>query len=79
MSVMAYQNYPTLMTEEGAREYLSGADPRKLAPPIRLGRRNWWSREALDRAIREKAGLPLTAVEDPKPGSAYDAWKKDCA
>lgn len=68
---------PILLTERDAREYLSGADPSKLCAPLYLGRRKWFAREALDRAVREKAGLP---AESEKPqGSAYDAWKKDCA
>lgn len=69
---------PILLTEKKAREFLSGADPEKLCPPIRLGRGKYWSRAALDRAVKEKAGL---AVDDgaQDAGSAYDAWKKDCA
>ncbi len=68
---------PLLITEAAARELLSGADPEAFCPPIRLGRRKYWSRAALDRAVKEKAGLPVG--EEMAAGSAYDAWKKDCA
>ena len=68
---------PILLTEKDARKYLSGADPEKLAPPIRIGRGKWWSREALDRTVGERAGLPVN--KDPAPESAYNAWKKACA
>lgn len=68
---------PLLVTEAQAREMLSGGDPSLLTPPIRLGRRKFYSVAALDRAVREKAGLP--AGEAPTAESAYDAWKKSCA
>lgn len=68
---------PILLTQAAAREYLSGADPEQLVAPIRLGKRKWYSREALDRAVREKAGLPVSV--EASEGGAYDAWKKDCA
>lgn len=68
---------PILMTEAAAREYLGGADPNKLIAPIRLGRGKWFSRLALDRAVKEKAGLPLG--EEIGDENAYDAWKAGCA
>lgn len=74
---MTTQIAPILLNETAARELLGGADPSMLCPPIRLGRRKYWSRAALDRAVLEKAGLQ--AGDGASPGSAYDAWKKDCA
>ena len=69
---------PFLITEAEARKLLSGADPEEFSPPIRVGRRKFWSRIALDRAVRKRAGLPVGEQETPA-GSAYDEWKKNCA
>ena len=75
---------PILLDEPSARAYLGGADPALLSPPIRLGRRRFWSRLALDRAVAEKAGLPADGATDAPSadeawGSAYDQWKKSGA
>lgn len=66
---------PFLLNEKDARALLAGADPAKLSPPIYLGARKYWSRAALDRAVRERAGLPLTETA-PAPAEAYEAWKQ---
>lgn len=66
---------PFLLTEKQARALLAGADPAKLIPPLYIGARKYWSRAALDRAVREKAGLP-PARDSGKPESAYDDWKR---
>lgn len=68
---------PILMKEADARKYLGGADPSQLIAPIRIGRGKWYSRHALDRAVAERAGLPV--AEKPTPGSAYEEWKKSLA
>ncbi|WDI31619.1 hypothetical protein PUV54_00225 [Hyphococcus flavus] len=70
---------PILFTHDGAREYLSGANPDTLTPPIILGRRRFYSRAALDRAVKEKAGLPIDDGGRPAPADVYDQWKKNCA
>ena len=68
---------PILLTFEEAKKYLGGADPEKVSPPIRLGRRKFWSRHALDCQVKKLAGLePAT---EGAAGNAYDAWKNGCA
>lgn len=68
---------PLLLTEKQAREVLAGANPEDFTPPIRVGRRKFYSTAALDCAVKKRAGLP---VDDGVTGeSAYDAWKKSCA
>lgn len=66
---------PFLLTEKQARALLAGADPAKLAPPLYLGKRKYWSRAALDRAVCERAGLPVSGAA-PAPADAYETWKQ---
>jgi len=71
---------PILMNAAAARAYLGGADPAKLVPPLRIGGRVFYSREALDRAVRKAAGLPEAGGRgDGEKGTAYDDWKEAAA
>jgi hypothetical protein len=64
---------PILLRAKAARDYLGGADPAKLCPPLVIGRARYWSRQALDAAVARAAGLP--PPEKPQQGSAYETWK----
>lgn len=60
-----------LLTQEEARAYLGGVDPRKVMEPMRLGGRVRWDRVALDEKLnalgklkrRERADSPLDQWE----------------
>jgi hypothetical protein len=63
---------PRLLTEEAAREYLAGIDPRKICEPLRVGRRLTWDRVAIDRALDA-----LTNYQpDPAPAGPLAAWER---
>ena len=60
---------PRLLTEALARDYLGGIDPRKVTPPLRLGRSIRWDRRALDQALDRQSGLSLD--QPPTEEDAY--------
>lgn len=63
---------PRLLTEEAAREYLAGINPRKVCEPLRLGRRLTWDRLAIDRALDA-----LTNYKpEPPPAGALASWER---
>lgn len=64
---------PRLLTEEDAREYLAGIDPRKICEPLRVGRRLTWDRLALDRALDALTGYK----PEPPPAGPLAAWERD--
>jgi hypothetical protein len=69
---------PRLLTEEEARVYLAGCNPRSVLPPVYLGRAPRWDREALDRRLDEMAGIAAT-VPTHEPDSAEAAaaqWRR---
>ena len=63
---------PRLLTEEAARAYLAGVDPRKICEPLRVGRRLTWDRLALDRALDALTGYK----PDPAPVGPLAAWER---
>jgi hypothetical protein len=63
---------PRLLTEEAAREYLAGIDPRRICEPLRVGRRLTWDRLALDRALDALTGYK----PDPAPAGPLAAWER---
>lgn len=69
---------PRLLTEEQARVYLAGCNPRSVLPPVYLGRAPRWDREAIDRRLDELAGITPT-VQPHEPDSAEAAaaqWRR---
>ncbi|MEM9494675.1 MAG: hypothetical protein AAGA09_01635 [Pseudomonadota bacterium] len=70
--------FPILMPEKLAKEYLGGAAPDQLIVPIVMGHRRWYSREALDRAVREKGRILPVEGSAGRGGAeeAYDELKK---
>jgi hypothetical protein len=64
---------PRLLTEEEARVYLAGCNPRSVLPPVHLGRAPRWDREALDKRLDELSGLGGKIPDAPVTSSADDA------
>ena len=64
---------PRLLTEDEARTYLAGCNPRSVLPPVHLGRAPRWDRLALDRRLDELSGLGGKIPDAPTPDSADEA------
>lgn len=63
---------PRLLTEAEARAYLAGVDPRRICPPLRLGKRLTWDRVAIDNALDA-----LTDCKpEPPPAGPLAAWER---